>query len=162
MTEYLDRFADQVVVVGSGLAGLVTALTLAPQPVLLLTRAALGAESSSAWAQGGIAASLGDDDSVGLHLADTLAAGDGLCDADVAAAILADAPAAIASLESFGVQFDRSPDGAYLLGLEAAHSRHRIAHVASDGSGTAIVHALVEKVSRTPSITVMELSLIHI
>lgn len=156
MTAYLDRFADQVVVVGSGLAGLVTALTLAPQPVLLLTRAALGAESSSAWAQGGIAASLGDDDSVGLHLADTLAAGDGLCDAEVAAAILADASAAIASLESFGVQFDRSPDGAYLLGLEAAHSRHRIAHVAGDGSGAAIVHALVEKVSRTPSITVME------
>lgn len=156
MTEYLDRFAGHVVVVGSGLAGLVTALTLAPQPVLLLTRAALGAESSSAWAQGGIAASLGGDDSVDLHLADTLAAGDGLCYAEVAAAILADAPEAIASLEGFGVQFDRGPDGAYALGLEAAHSRHRIVHVAGDGSGAAIVRALVEEVGRTPSIKVIE------
>ncbi|GGG03731.1 L-aspartate oxidase [Rhizobium wenxiniae] len=156
MTEYLDRFAGHVVVVGSGLAGLVTALTLVPQPVLLLTQAALGTESSSAWAQGGIAASLGDDDSLGLHLADTLAAGDGLCDAEVAAAILADAPAAIASLENSGVRFDRSPDGAHMLGLEAAHSRRRIVHAAGDGSGAAIVHALVEKVSRTHSITVME------
>lgn len=156
MTEHLDRFADHVVVVGSGLAGLVTALMLAPQPVLLLTRAALGAESSSAWAQGGIAASLGGDDSVDLHLADTLTAGDGLCDDEAAAAILADAPAAIAALERFGVQFDRSPDGAYMLGLEAAHSRHRIVHVAGDGSGAAIVRALVARVRHTPSITVME------
>lgn len=151
-----DRLSRQVAVVGSGLAGLVTALTLAPEPVLLLTRAALGSESSSAWAQGGIAASLGEDDDAGLHLADTLAAGDGLCDAEAAASILGDAPAAIAALESFGVEFDRGPDGAYRLGLEAAHCRRRILHVAGDGSGAAIVRALVERVRQTPSITVLE------
>lgn len=156
MTEHLDRFADHVVVVGSGLAGLVTALTLAPQPVLLLTRAAFGAETSSAWAQGGIAASLGEDDSVDLHLADTLAAGDGLCDACAAASILADAQAAICALETFGVRFDRDEGSAYLLGLEAAHNRRRIVHVAGDGSGAAIIRALVERTRRTPSITVME------
>jgi L-aspartate oxidase len=156
MTERLDQFAGHVAVVGSGLAGLITALTLAPQPVVLLTRAALGGETSSAWAQGGIAASVGDDDSVALHLADTLAAGDGLCDADAAAAILGDAPRAIAALEGFGVNFDRGADGAYLLGLEAAHSRRRIVHVAGDGSGAAIVRALVERVRQTPSISVVE------
>lgn len=156
MTEYLDRFAGHVVVVGSGLAGLVTALTLAPQPVLLLTKAALGAESSSAWAQGGIAANLGGNDSVDLHLADTLAAGDGLCEVQAAGVILSGAPAAIDALEKFGVHFDRQPDGTYMLGLEAAHSRHRIVHVAGDGSGAAVVHALVDRVRHTPSITVIE------
>ncbi|TIX38719.1 MAG: FAD-dependent oxidoreductase, partial [Mesorhizobium sp.] len=68
------------VIIGGGIAGLMTALHLAPQPVLLLSRAPLGADASSAWAQGGLAASLGDDDDPALHLADTLAAGDGLCD----------------------------------------------------------------------------------
>jgi L-aspartate oxidase len=156
MTERLDQFAGHVAVVGSGLAGLITALTLAPQPVVLLTRAALGAETSSAWAQGGIAASLGDDDSVERHLTDTLAAGDGLCDADAAAAILGDAPRAITVLERFGVDFDRGADGDYLLGLEAAHSRRRIVHVTGDLAGAAIMRALVERVRQTPAITVIE------
>lgn len=156
MTEILDHLAGRIAIVGSGLAGLVTALTLAPQPVVLITRAALGAETSSAWAQGGIAASLGADDSANLHLADTLAAGDGLCDPAVAASILTQAPNAIAILEKFGVRFDRAADGSLSLGLEAAHSRRRIVHVAGDGSGAAIVRALVEAVSRTPSITVFD------
>lgn len=156
MSERLHRFSDHVAVVGSGLAGLITALTLAPQPVVLLTRAAFGAETSSAWAQGGIAASIGEDDSVDLHLADTLAAGDGLCDTAAASSILKDAQAAIAALERFGVHFDREPDGAYILGLEAAHCRRRIVHVAGDGSGAAIVRALVERIRQTPSITVLE------
>lgn len=155
MTEVLNHLAGRVAIVGSGLAGLVTALMLAPQPVVLLTRAGLGAETSSAWAQGGIAASLGADDSPDLHLADTLAAGDGLCDAAVAASILKEAPAAIAMLERFGVIFDRTADGMFSLGLEAAHSRRRILHVGGDGSGAAIVKALVEATLRTPSITVL-------
>ena len=83
------------VIIGGGIAGLMTALALAPQPVLLLSSAPLGFEASSILAQGGIAASIGDDDDASLHLADTLAAGDGLCDERVAAAILAAAPAAI-------------------------------------------------------------------
>lgn len=156
MTELLGHLAGRVVVVGSGLAGLVSALTLSPQPTVLLTRASLGAESSSAWAQGGIAASLGEDDDSNLHLADTLAAGDGLCDLEAAASILQDAPATISMLESFGVRFDKTPQGKFQLGLEAAHSRHRIAHVEGDGCGAAIVTALVEAVRQTPSITVLE------
>ncbi|WJR68744.1 L-aspartate oxidase [Neorhizobium sp. CSC1952] len=155
MIDGLDHLAGRIAIVGSGLAGLVTALMLAPRPVVLVTRAGLGGETSSAWAQGGIAASLGEDDSPELHLADTLAAGDGLCDATIAASILHEAPAAIAMLERFGVRFDRTADGALALGLEAAHCRRRIVHVEGDGSGAAIVRALADAVLETPSITVL-------
>lgn len=156
--------AGRVVVVGSGIAGLVTALTLAPMPVVLVTRSTLGAETSSAWAQGGIAASLGDDDHADLHIADTLAAGHGLCNPEAVRAIVSDAPSAIATLERYGVRFDRdpqgnpqgNPQGKLVLGLEAAHCRRRIVHVGGDGAGAAIVAALVEAVRRTPSITLLE------
>jgi L-aspartate oxidase len=156
MSEIADQLTGRTVIVGSGLAGLMTALTLAPEPVVIVTRAGLGAETSSAWAQGGIAASLGADDSADLHLADTLAAGDGLCDPVIAAGIVAEAPAAIAALERAGVGFDKTPDGSFSLGLEAAHSRRRIVHAQGDGSGAAIVRALVAAVNATPSITVLE------
>ncbi|MDP9810784.1 L-aspartate oxidase [Rhizobium tibeticum] len=156
MTERLDALSGQVVVVGSGLAGLMTALTLAPQPVVLVTRGAIGAQTSSAWAQGGIAASLGDDDSAHLHLSDTLAAGDGLCDAQAASEIIADGPAVITALERAGVSFDRDGAGRLVLGLEAAHSRRRIVHASGDGSGAAIIAALLAAVAKTPSITVLD------
>lgn len=155
MTDTLSNLAGRVAIVGSGVAGLVAALTLAPQPVVLITLAGLGAETSSAWAQGGIAASLGAGDNVQLHVSDTLAAGDGLCDAAAAASILGEAPDAIAMLEKFGVRFDRAEDGSFIFGLEAAHSRRRILHVKGDGSGAAIVHALAEAVLKTPSISVL-------
>src|SRR5260370_38239839 len=90
------------VIIGGGLAGLMIALALAPQPVKLVTKAPLGFEASSALAQGGIAASLGADDDMSLHLEDTLAAGDGLCDPAIASAILASAPAAIGELVRLG------------------------------------------------------------
>lgn len=156
MSEILEGLTGRTVIVGSGLAGLMTALTLAPEPTVIVTRALIGAETSSAWAQGGIAASMGKDDSAALHLADTLAAGDGLCDATVAARIVAEAPAAIAALERAGVEFDRNDAGELSLGLEAAHSLRRIVHSKGDGSGAAIVRALAEAVARTPSITVLE------
>ncbi|RFB82295.1 L-aspartate oxidase [Rhizobium leguminosarum bv. trifolii] len=156
MTEILHNLAGRTVIVGSGLAGLMTALTLAPKPSVIVTRAALGTETSSAWAQGGIAASMGADDSAELHLADTLAAGDGLCDPTVAAGIIAEAPAAIAALEQAGVRFDRNDKGGLSLGLEAAHSRRRIVHAEGDGSGAAIIAALVRAVQQTPAISVLE------
>lgn len=150
-----DRFAGHIAVVGSGLAGLVTALALAPLPVLLITREGAGEATSSAWAQGGIAASLGTDDSAALHLTDTLAAGDGLCDRDAAETIITAAPAAIAMLERFGASFDRKPDGSFALGLEAAHGRRRIVHAQGDGSGAEIVRALVARAMQTPSIEML-------
>ncbi|RWX19601.1 L-aspartate oxidase [Rhizobium hidalgonense] len=156
MTEILNHLSGRTVIVGSGLAGLMTALTLAPEPSVIVTRAALGAETSSAWAQGGIAAGMGADDSPALHLADTLVAGDGLCDPIAAAGIVTEAPAAIAALERAGVRFDRNAAGELSFGLEAAHSRRRIIHAEGDGSGAAIIAALVRAVAQTPAISVLE------
>ena len=156
MTADLRDLQSRPVIIGAGLAGLLTALHLAPEPVLLLSKAPLGTDASSAWAQGGLAASIGEDDSTALHLADTLAAGDGLCDLESARRIVQGAPAAVETLARLGVIFDRAPDGAFRLGLEAAHSRRRIIHAAGDGSGREIMRALVEAARRAPSITIFE------
>ncbi|MAM10941.1 MAG: L-aspartate oxidase [Rhizobiaceae bacterium] len=144
-----------VVVIGSGIGGLVTALALAPRRVALVTKAAPGGETSTFWAQGGIAAALGDDDSAALHLEDTLAAGDGLCDRQAAEAIIAGAAEAIGFLQRHGVAFDRDGDGRLARGLEAAHARRRILHAGGDATGAAVICALTRAVAETPSITVM-------
>jgi L-aspartate oxidase len=144
------------VIVGGGLAGLMTALRLAPRPVILLAKVPLSEGAASAWAQGGIAAAVGEDDRPALHAADTLAAGDGLSDPIVVSRIAAAAPGAIIELERHGVVFDRDPAGRLALGLEAAHARRRIVHVAGDGTGAAIMRALVAAVQATPSITLIE------
>ncbi len=156
----LAFLAGQPVIVGSGLAGLLTALELAPRPCVLLTRAPLGAQASSGWAQGGLAAAVAPDDSPALHLADTLAAGDGLCDADVAGRITGAGPEVVARLARHGVRFDRAADGSLAVGLEAAHCRRRIVHADGDATGAEIVRALADAVRRTPSITVLEHTLL--
>ncbi len=144
------------VIVGGGIAGLMTALRLAPMPAVVLAKAALQTEASSAWAQGGIAAAVGPDDDPALHLADTLAAGDGLCDADVARRVTAAGPAAVEMLLQYGVRFDRDSAGKIRLGREAAHARRRIVHATGDGTGKEIMRALTAAVRQTPSITVLE------
>jgi L-aspartate oxidase len=146
----------QPVIIGAGIAGLLTALYLAPEPVVILSKAPLGLEASSAWAQGGLAASLGRDDDPSRHLADTLAAGDGLCDPEVARKIIEAAPAAIEALIRLGARFDAARDSSLLLGLEAAHSRRRIVHAGGDSTGREIMRAMVAAVRRTPSIAVLE------
>lgn len=156
MKSEAHRLNGRPVIIGAGLAGLMTALHLAPEPALLLSAAGLGMQSSSAWAQGGLAASLGADDSPELHLADTLAAGDGLCDPDIAERVIRAAPAAIEALIRHGVVFDHAPDGSLRLGLEAAHRRRRIVHATGDGTGRELIRALVEAARRTPSITILE------
>jgi L-aspartate oxidase len=143
-------------IVGAGAAGLMTALALAPAPCVLLSKGPLGVESSSALAQGGIAASVGPDDDPAIHIGDTIAAGDGLCVAPVAERIIRAAPAAIEDLERFGVRFDRGADGALLLGLEAAHGRKRIVHAGGDATGREITRALTQAVRSMPSVTVIE------
>ncbi len=144
------------VIIGAGLAGLAVALSLAPRPVTVLAAAPLGTGASTAWAQGGIAAVVGADDTAALHLADTLAAGDGLCDAASSQSILADAAAAIARLRDWGVVFDADASGTLRLGLEAAHSRHRIVHAEGDGTGRVVLAALVARVRASPQIRVIE------
>ena len=83
MSAEILSLRGRVVIVGAGIAGLMTALELAPRPVVVLSKGPLGAESSTLWAQGGLAAAMGAGDSPALHAADTLAAGDGLCDAAI-------------------------------------------------------------------------------
>ncbi|MBS1199628.1 MAG: L-aspartate oxidase [Proteobacteria bacterium] len=151
----MNHGSEQVVVVGAGLGGLMTALELAPQPVLLLSRSPLGREVATAWAQGGIAAALDPDDSPALHAADTLEAGAGTCDSAVVDAVTREAPETVARLERYGVAFDRGPDGRLALGREGGHGRRRIAH-ARDATGDAITRALIEAARRTASITILE------
>ncbi|ACB97050.1 L-aspartate oxidase [Beijerinckia indica] len=155
MTEFHD-VGGAPIIIGGGIAGLMTALTLAPRPVVLLAKSPLGHEASSVLAQGGVAVSLDADDSVDLHLADTLAAGDGLCDAAAARAILAAGPAMIEELVRLGVPFDRDAKGELALGLEAAHSRRRIVHAGGDSTGHAIVKTLMARIQATPSVTLIE------
>jgi L-aspartate oxidase len=156
MTTDVSALAGQPVIIGGGAAGLMTALQLAPEPVVLLSKSPLGAEASSMWAQGGLAAAVGEDDAPALHLKDTIAAGAGLCDEQAARRIVDAAPAAVERLARLGVGFDRRPDGSWRLGLEAAHSRKRIVHATGDGTGREIMRALIAAVRRCPSITLLE------
>jgi len=154
MNTALDH--DRPIVIGAGLAGLMAALHLAPEPVLVLSAAPLGEQAASAWAQGGLSAAIGEDDSTELHLADTLAAGDGICDPTVARSIVEAGPALVGELVTLGARFDRDAAGGIGLGLEAGHGRRRIIHAAGDASGREILRAVIEAVRRTPSITVWE------
>ncbi|MBR1215756.1 L-aspartate oxidase [Bradyrhizobium sp. JYMT SZCCT0180] len=156
MSTDISALANRPVIIGGGAAGLMTALQLAPEPVLVVSKAPLGAEASSLWAQGGLAAAMGADDDPALHLADTIAAGAGLCDETTASRIVHAAPAAVEHLAQLGVAFDRRPDGRWRLGLEAAHSRNRIVHATGDGTGREIMRALIAAVRLCPSITLLE------
>ncbi|HWE76443.1 MAG TPA: L-aspartate oxidase [Stellaceae bacterium] len=151
-----DEFIGRPVIIGAGLAGLITALHLAPEKPIVLSKAALGTGAASAKAQGGVAAAIGQDDDPRLHAADTIAAGDGLSDAAVVAQITGAGMRAIDALIALGVRFDRAADGQLALGLEAAHGRRRIVHARGDRTGHAILQAVIAAVGRTSSITVLE------
>ncbi len=143
------------VILGAGLAGISVALALAPLPVRLVSPKALGEGCSSALAQGGIAAAVGAGDDPENHVRDTLAAGNGLCDAAIVRQTIFDAPKIIDWLAGLGVSFDRDAAGNYLLGMEAAHGRKRIVHV-KDGTGLAAMQALIKRARETPSIDIIE------
>jgi len=142
------------VIVGGGVAGAVAALTLSPHPAVLVDPVPVGQEAASRWAQGGLAAAVGADDSPHLQAEDTVAAGAGLTDPEVAGWMSEEGPVTVAALERFGVHFDRAENGAFSLGLEAAHSRRRILHV-RDATGSAIVEALGKRILGTPSVEVL-------
>src|SRR5262249_23426426 len=133
--------AADVVVVGSGLAGLTAALELSPLRVALLTKATLAGGGASRWAQGGIAAAVGPDDSPALHAKDTLAVGGGLADARAVELLTREGPGAVLRLVEWGARLDRGGDDRFALGREAAHSRSRILH-ARDATGAELVRAL--------------------
>ncbi len=147
---------DGVVVVGAGLAGLSAALATVPRRVLVLSAAPIGDGCASSWAQGGMAAALRAGDTPELHAADTLAAGDGLCDPAAVDILTREAPDAVRRLAELGAPFDRADDGAFVQGLEAAHSRARVAKVGGDGAGLAIMKAVIAAVRAAPRIEVRE------
>jgi len=146
---------DRVIVVGAGVAGLSMALRLAPRPVTLITASPLGLGTATGWAQGGIAAATGADDCPALHAADTLAAGAGLTQPDVAGRVAAAGPGLVDWLVGLGAPFDRDGTGALALGLEAAHSRRRIVRAGGDSTGRLVLETLVRAVAATPSIDVV-------
>ncbi|MGB3315661.1 MAG: L-aspartate oxidase [Albidovulum sp.] len=147
---------DRIVIVGAGLSALYAALRLAPRPVLVLSPDPLGQGASSAWAQGGVAAALAATDSPTAHAADTIAAGAGIVDADVATRVTGAARDHILALTALGTPFDRDAAGSYVMSREAAHSAPRVVRVSGDQAGRAIMEALIAHVRATPSIQVME------
>ncbi|GAB4533615.1 MAG: L-aspartate oxidase [Pleurocapsa sp.] len=151
-----DKLVPQfdVVVVGSGAAGLYAALCLAERyQVGLITKERLKTGASD-WAQGGIAAAINQDDSPTLHLADTLKAGAGLCDRTAVQFLVENASSSIQSLVDMGVAFDRNSNHRLAMTLEAAHSRPRVLH-AADTTGRAIVTTLTQQVLANPKIQVL-------
>jgi L-aspartate oxidase len=147
---------DRVLVVGGGLAGLFTALRLSPVPVTVISPKPLGEGASSGWAQGGIAAAIGEGDTPEAHAADTITAGAGLTEPTVAHLIASEAGERIEDLLRYGVPFDRDLEGKLRLSREAAHSARRIVRVNGDRAGKAVMAALIAAVASTPSISVLE------
>jgi L-aspartate oxidase len=150
-----------VVVVGSGIAGLTTALRIAPfgHRVLVVTKDVLSA-GSTRWAQGGIAAALASDDSPEQHLHDTLRAGVGLCDEAAVRLLVTEGPAAVQELIELGARFDRDSAGELHLAREGGHHRSRVVHAGGDATGAEVERALITAVRRHPAIRVIEHALV--
>lgn len=145
-----------VVIVGAGLAGLYTALKLAPHPVTVVAAAPLGRGASSVWAQGGIAAAVGEGDTPEAHALDTVASGAGLVNEALAIDVAREASDRVLDLLSLGVPFDKDLEGKLRVSKEAAHSVGRVVRVSGDGAGAAIMSAVIAKVHATPSIQLLE------
>ena len=150
-----------VIVIGSGIAGLTAALSARAKglSVLLLTKDVLSTSSTS-WAQGGIAAALGPGDSPDQHFQDTLEAGAGLCDQDSVKILVQEGPAAVRRLINLGATFDLDSAGNVALTREGGHRRHRIAHAGGDATGAEISRALVAKVLADPKVRIFEHALV--
>ncbi|HKE01010.1 MAG TPA: FAD-dependent oxidoreductase, partial [Planctomycetota bacterium] len=152
----LPAFVTDVLVVGSGVAGLTAALEAARgRDVLVIAKGSI-LETNTACAQGGIAAVLGADDSVASHRDDTLSVGQGLCEADVVETVTSRGPEAVRRLVSLGAHFDRLPDGTFDLSREGGHSRPRVVHAQGDLTGPTIESALAARVRSHPRIGVFE------
>ena len=146
-----------VVVVGSGIAGLTAALRLRGRvaKVLVVTKD-VPAAGSTQWAQGGIAAALGPGDTPEQHEADTLVAGAGACDREAVRVLVTEGPEAVRELIGLGTNFDHDPDGELSLTREGGHHRDRIAHAGGDATGAEIQRALIAAVERAPEIEVVQ------
>ena len=145
-----------VIVVGSGIGGLACALSLAPRSVTLLTKTPQLQGGSSLWAQGGIAAAVGPNDSPQAHAADTMSAGAGLSNFERTQQLTEEGAESLQWLVDEGIPFDRDLHGALSLAKEAAHQFPRVAHAGGDATGQILVQSLVDRVWATPSINVVE------
>src|SRR6266516_5164713 len=152
-----ERVRTRFLVVGSGVAGLHTALRASSEgDVMVLTKRSLF-DSATAYAQGGIAAALGAGDSPELHRRDTLAAGAALCDAAAVQVLVEEGPTRVRELQAARARFDLEPEtGRFRLGREAAHSRKRIVHAHGDQTGAEVARTLVNRVRRSKGIRVLE------
>ena len=142
-------------VIGSGIAGLRAAISLAETGDVVMLTKADPRESNTGYAQGGIAAAIGPDDSPDLHFSDTVAAGDGLCVDEAVRVLVTDGPRYVKELIAWGVAFDRDSAGAPALGREAAHSVRRVLH-ARDTPGREIGRVLWQKVQSHPRVRVYD------
>ena len=152
-----------VVVVGSGIAGLTTALEARKAGRVLLVTKTLLDEGSTVWAQGGIAAALDPEDSPEQHLTDTLVAGVGLCDEEAVRTLVTEGPQRVRELVALGAEFERTADGEIALTREGGHHRDRIAHAGGDATGREISRALIEAlhaVRDDPGIEVVQHALV--
>jgi L-aspartate oxidase len=142
------------IIIGSGIAALRAAAELAGAGDVLILTKAEPREGNTGYAQGGIAAAVGPDDSPALHGADTIAAGDGLCDEQAVAALVEDGPRYVRELLDWGAQFDRDADGRPALAIEGAHSARRVLH-ARDATGREIGRTLWSRASTLPRVTAL-------
>src|SRR5229473_3013100 len=147
------------IIVGGGIAGLRAAIGLAPMGRVLVLTKAEPAESNTGYAQGGIAAAIGDDDSPALHAADTIRAGDHLCDDAAVRVLVEHGPQYVRELIEWGTRFDCDADGRLALGREAAHSVRRVLH-AGDATGREIGRVLWERVRALPSVETIDHALV--
>ncbi|TCC37318.1 L-aspartate oxidase [Kribbella sindirgiensis] len=149
-----------VVVIGSGVAGLSAALKARELGTVLVVTKDVVASGSTQWAQGGIAAALHPEDSPEEHLQDTLVAGAGLSDPEAVRVLVTEGPDAVRDLIDLGARFDTMADGEISLGREGGHHRNRIAHAGGDATGAEIERALVAAVKRAKDIRLVEHALV--
>ncbi|HYA12107.1 MAG TPA: L-aspartate oxidase [Thermodesulfovibrionales bacterium] len=150
-SSYMEKEIVDFLIIGSGVAGLRAAIELAPHGEVLIVTKDKPRESSTEYAQGGIAVALSDEDEIGIHYDDTLKAGDGLCREDAVKILVEEGPERIMELISWGAEFDR--EGTKLdFTMEAAHSRRRILHAHGDATGRELERVLLGKVSSLPSV----------
>ena len=147
----MQDITTDFLVIGSGVAGLRAAIELAPRGSVIVATKDIPTESSTEYAQGGVAVALSDEDEVRIHFEDTLKAGDGLCREDSVRVLVEEGPHRIAELIEWGAEFDK--EGTKLsFTIEAAHSRRRILHAHGDSTGKEMERVLINKVKSCPSV----------
>lgn len=160
---YLVRFSPKrvphqftdVLIIGAGITGIRAALAIDPKLEVVLATKDVISQSNSSYAQGGIAGVFDPLDDFANHVADTMAAGKGLCDHDIVETVVREAPARIRELVSFGAVFDQA-DGEIALTQEGGHSHRRVVHALGDATGKEVMRALIERIHREPQISTWE------